>query len=164
MQPYERWRGWFPARQSSALFGALAHRLELGRFPRVAPLGAARPQKRGGEGPTGRNGRGVRGSPGRRRRRAHCQLLLGAICFNCLVWRRTDAMRAEISVRSSVRTCDGAAGRVWSLSHLWMRSLAGEAVRRAVPPAAYGRFLATTRYEGFVAMLPGPVGDRCERW
>jgi len=116
-------------RQSSVLFDTLARRLELTRFPRVAPLGAARSQKRGGEGPTGRNGRGVRGSPGRRRRRAHCQLLLGAICFNCLVWRRTDAFRAKISVRSSVRTCDGAAGRVWSLSHLWRCSLAGEAVR-----------------------------------
>ena len=116
-------------RQSSVLFEALANRPELRQFPRVALLGAARPQKRGGEGPTGRNGRGVRGSPGRRRRRAHCQLLLGAICFNCLVWRRTDALRAEISVRSSVRTCDGAAGRVWSLSHLWRCSLVGEAVR-----------------------------------
>ena len=42
---------------------------------------------------------------------------------------------------------------------MWARPCA-----RAVPPAAYGRFLATTRYEGFVAMLPGPVGDRCERW
>ena len=53
------------------LFDPLASRLELIRFPRVAPLGAARPQKRGGEGPTGRNGRGVRGSPGRRRGAAH---------------------------------------------------------------------------------------------
>ena len=60
-----------PYRQSSVLFEALANRLELRRFPRVAPLGAARPQKRGGEGPTGRNGRGMRGSPGRRRGAAH---------------------------------------------------------------------------------------------
>ena len=58
-------------RQSSVLFEALANRPELSRFPRVAPLGAARPQKRGGEGPTGRNDRGVRGSPGRRRGAAH---------------------------------------------------------------------------------------------
>ena len=42
---------------------------------------------------------------------------------------------------------------------MWTRPCA-----RAVPPAASGRFLATTRYEGFVAMLPGPVGDRCEQW
>ena len=117
------------SRESSVQFDTLARRLELTRFPRVAPLGAARPQKRGGEGPTGRNDRGVRGSPGRRRRRAHCQLRVRAICFNCLVWRRTDALRAKISVRSSVRTCDGAAGRVWALSHLWRCSLVGEAVR-----------------------------------
>ena len=49
----------------------LATRPELTRFPRMAPLGAARPQKRGGEEPTGRNGRGMRGSPGRRRGAAH---------------------------------------------------------------------------------------------
>ena len=152
------------ARQSSVQFDTLANRPELTRFPRVAPLGAARPQKRGGEGPTGRNGRGVRGSPGRRRRRAHCQLLLGAICFNCLVWRRTDAFRAKISVRSLVGACDSAAGRVWALSHYGGVLSRVRPCARAVPPAAYGRFLATTRYEGFVAMLPGPVGDRCEQW
>ncbi len=57
--------------RASVLFEALANRPELRRFPRVALLGAARPQKRGGEGPTGRNDRGVRGSPGRRRGAAH---------------------------------------------------------------------------------------------
>ena len=58
-------------REPSVLFDPLASRLELIRFPRVAPLGAASPQKRGGEGPADRNDRGVRGSPGRRRGAAH---------------------------------------------------------------------------------------------
>ena len=86
------------AREPSVLFDPLASRLELIRFPRVAPLGAARPQKRDGEGPTGRNGRGVRGSPGRRRGAAHstwevarCRLFLAERC-------RTSIKNVDFSI------------------------------------------------------------------
>ena len=87
----------FP-RQSSALFGALAHRLELGRFPRVAPLGAARPQKRGGEGPTGRNDRGVRGSPGRRRGAAHSTWEVARIRLFLAERCRTSIKNVDFSI------------------------------------------------------------------
>ena len=86
------------ARQSSALFGALARRLELGRFPRVAPLGAARPQKRGGEGLTGRNDRGVRGSPGRRRGVAHSTWEVARIRLFLAERCRTSIKNVDFSI------------------------------------------------------------------
>ena len=86
------------ARQSSVLFETLARRLELRRFPRVAPLGAARPQKRGGEGPTGRNDRGVRGSPGRRRGAAHSTWEVAGIRLFLAERCRTSIKNVDFSI------------------------------------------------------------------
>ena len=76
----------------------LATRPELTRFPRMAPLGAARPQKRGGEGPTGRNDRDVRGSPGRRRGAAHSTWEVARIRVFLAYRCRTSIKNVDFSI------------------------------------------------------------------